>query len=31
VFTRELSGDSPYFIFDITKDRYRQGGRALLA
>jgi N-acetyltransferase len=31
VFTRELSGGSPYFIFDITKDRYRQGGRTLLA
>ena len=31
LFTRELSGDRPYFIFDITKGRYRQGGRALLA
>ena len=31
LFTRELSGDRPYFIFDITKGRYRQGGRALVA
>jgi len=31
LFTRELSGDRPYFIFDITKGRYQQGGRALLA
>jgi RimJ/RimL family protein N-acetyltransferase len=31
LFTRELSGDRPYFIFDITKGRYGQGGRALLA
>jgi N-acetyltransferase len=30
LFTRELSGDRPYYIFDITKDRYQQGGRALL-
>lgn len=31
LFTRESSGATPYFIFDITKDRYQQGGRALLA
>ena len=30
LFTRELSGDRPYSIFDITRDRYRQGGRTLL-
>ena len=24
------SGDTPYFIFEITKGRYRQGGRALV-
>jgi RimJ/RimL family protein N-acetyltransferase len=30
LFTRELSGTRPYFIFEITKDRYRQGGRALV-
>jgi RimJ/RimL family protein N-acetyltransferase len=28
---RELSGDRPYFIFEITKSRYQQGGRALVA
>jgi hypothetical protein len=31
LFTRELSGDRPYFIFDITKARYEAGGRALVA
>jgi RimJ/RimL family protein N-acetyltransferase len=31
LYTRELSGDRPYFILDITKDRYQAGGRALLA
>ncbi len=31
LFTRELSGDHPYFIFEITKRRYEAGGRALLA
>jgi len=31
LFTRELSGDRPYFIFEITKSRYQQGGRALVA
>ena len=30
LFTRALSGDRPYFIFEITKARYRQGGRALV-
>jgi hypothetical protein len=25
-----LSGERPYFIFEITKERYRQGGRALV-
>jgi RimJ/RimL family protein N-acetyltransferase len=30
-FTRELSGDSPYVIFEITKGRYENGGRALVA
>jgi N-acetyltransferase len=28
---RELSGATPYFIFEITKSRYQQGGRALVA
>jgi RimJ/RimL family protein N-acetyltransferase len=31
LLTRELSGDRPYFIFEITKDRYQQGGRALVS
>jgi len=31
LYTRELSGDRPYFIFDITKARYEAGGRALVA
>ena len=30
LFVRELSGDRPYFIFEITKARYQQGGRALV-
>ena len=30
LFTRELSGATPHFIFEIGKDRYRQGGRALV-
>jgi RimJ/RimL family protein N-acetyltransferase len=30
LFTRELSGTTPYFIFEITKSRYQQGGRALV-
>jgi N-acetyltransferase len=31
LFTRELSGDRPYFIYEITKARYQGGGRALVA
>jgi N-acetyltransferase len=31
LLTRELSGVTPYYIFEITKDRYRQGGRALVS
>jgi N-acetyltransferase len=31
LYTRELSADRPFFIFDITKARYEAGGRALLA
>ena len=31
LFTRALSGETPYFIFEITKARYEGGGRALLA
>ena len=30
LFTRELSGATPHFIFEIGKDRYQQGGRALV-
>jgi RimJ/RimL family protein N-acetyltransferase len=30
LFTRELSGTMPYFIFEIGRERYRQGGRALM-
>jgi len=30
LFVRELSGDRPYFIFEITKGKYQQGGRALV-
>jgi N-acetyltransferase len=30
LFTRELSGDRPYFIFEVTKSRYQGGGRALV-
>jgi len=30
LFTRELSGTTPYLIFEIGKDRYQQGGRALV-
>ena len=29
-FTRALSGDRPYVIFEITKARYEQGGRKLV-
>jgi N-acetyltransferase len=31
LFTRELSGDRPYFIFEITKATYELGGRALVS
>jgi N-acetyltransferase len=31
LFTRESTGDKPYFVFEITKSRYQQGGRALVA
>jgi N-acetyltransferase len=31
LLTRELSGTTPYFIFEITKGRYQRGGRALVA
>jgi len=30
LFTRELSGPVPHVIFEIGKQRYRQGGRALV-
>ncbi len=30
LFTREASGAMPYFIFEIGKARYEQGGRALV-
>ena len=30
LFTRELSGAMPYFIFEIAKNRYEPGGRALV-
>jgi N-acetyltransferase len=30
LFTRELSGATPHFIFEIGKRRYEQGGRALV-
>jgi N-acetyltransferase len=30
LFTRELSGVDPYVIFEVTKRRYRNGGRALV-
>jgi N-acetyltransferase len=31
LLTRELSGDHPYVIFEIDKDSYQRGGRALMA
>jgi RimJ/RimL family protein N-acetyltransferase len=31
LFTRELSGATPHFIFEIGKSRYEQGGRALVS
>jgi RimJ/RimL family protein N-acetyltransferase len=30
LFTRGLTGDKPHFVFEITKSRYEQGGRALV-
>jgi len=30
LFVRELSGATPHFIFEIGKNRYQQGGRALV-
>ena len=30
IFTRELSGATPYVIFEIGKQAYQQGGRALV-
>ena len=30
LFTREIAGDRPYYVFEITKQRYVSGGRALL-
>lgn len=30
LFTRKLSGATPHIIFEITKSRYQQSGRALL-
>jgi N-acetyltransferase len=30
LFTRELSGATPYLIFEIGKQAYQQGGRALV-
>src|ERR1700744_980344 len=30
LFKREIAGDHPYYIFEITKRRYQSGGRALL-
>ena len=30
LFTRELSGATPHFIFEIGKSQYQQGGRALV-
>jgi RimJ/RimL family protein N-acetyltransferase len=30
VFKREIAGDHPYCIFEITKRRYQDGGRALV-
>ena len=30
LFTREATGTTPYFIFEIGKDEYERGGRALV-
>jgi N-acetyltransferase len=31
LLTREVTGDNPYYVFEITKSRYQNGGRALVA
>jgi N-acetyltransferase len=31
LLTREVTGDNPYYIFEITRSRYENGGRALVA
>jgi N-acetyltransferase len=31
LFTRKVTGDQPYVIFEITKSKYQNGGRALVA
>lgn len=31
LFTRDATDKTPYVIFEITKSRYQQGGRALVA
>jgi len=31
LFTREISGEHPYLVFEVAKGRYEAGGRALLA
>jgi RimJ/RimL family protein N-acetyltransferase len=31
LFTRKVTGDQPYIIFEITKSKYQNGGRALVA
>jgi RimJ/RimL family protein N-acetyltransferase len=31
LFTRTIAGDRPYTIFEITRSKYQNGGRALLA
>ena len=28
LFVRELTGDREYFIFEIARGKYREGGRA---
>lgn len=30
LYTREVTGDKPYLIFDITMARYETGGRGLV-
>ena len=31
LFTRKVTGEKPYIIFEITKSKYQNGGRALVA